>query len=84
MKLIPVMACPVFQIGTASLQAGEELFTCYKASTSACSSTDLEDRLIRWGFPLPQPDDLQGDLTLEHLLLTGTVCKRSCGSSSSQ
>ena len=43
------------------VDAGEELFTCYKASTSACTESDLEDRLIRWGFPLPQPQASQGD-----------------------
>ena len=43
------------------VNAGEELFTCYKASTSACSESDLEDRLIRWGFPLPQPPASQGE-----------------------
>ena len=45
----------------SSIIAGEELFTCYKASTSACTESDLEDRLIRWGFPLPQPQASQGE-----------------------
>ena len=51
---------------TWACNAGEELFTCYKASTSSCSEADLEDRLIRWGFPSPQPDALQGDWMHEH------------------
>ena len=51
---------------TGACDAGEELFTCYKASTSSCSESDLEDRLIRWGFPLPKPDAMEGNWTHEH------------------
>ena len=52
---------PFQQQTFSSINAGDELFTCYKASTSACSESDLEDRLIRWGFPSPQPQASQGD-----------------------
>jgi hypothetical protein len=59
--------CRYHTMQIAVAHAGEELFTCYKASTSACSESDLEDRLIRWGFPLPQPKPSQGMPLMSYL-----------------